>query len=111
MGPEVYGFARQPDITFYFRTPLDVALDRILSGRPQLKYHEAGMDLGLSVDIVESFKIFQSLIHEQYEDMIGAYDFTVVDATLPAERQQELVRDHVTDLIDIDAYKRRPRRL
>jgi dTMP kinase len=108
---EVYGFARSPDITFYFRTPLDVALDRILSGRPQLKYHEAGMDLGLSADIIESFKMFQGLIFDQYEAMIDDYDFTVIDATLPAERQQELVRDHVTELIDVDAYKQRPRRL
>jgi dTMP kinase len=96
---------------FYFRTPLDVALERILSGRPQLKYHEAGMDLGLSVDIVESFRMFQGLIFDQYEAMIDDYDFTVIDATLPAERQQELVRDCVTELIDIDAYKQRPRRL
>jgi len=37
-----------PDITFYFRAPLDVAVNRILSGRPRLKYYEAGMDLGMS---------------------------------------------------------------
>jgi len=32
----LYGFARHPDLTFFFNTPLAVALDRILAGRPQL---------------------------------------------------------------------------
>ncbi len=35
---------RFPDLTFYFRAPLDVAVDRIIAGRPRLKYYEAGMD-------------------------------------------------------------------
>ncbi len=37
----LYRFAPVPDITFYFRAPLEVAVDRILSGRPKLKYYEA----------------------------------------------------------------------
>ena len=32
----LYRFAPIPDITFYFRAPLDVAVHRILSGRPKL---------------------------------------------------------------------------
>ena len=54
---KLYGFARIPDVTFFFRLPLDVALGRILEGRPQLKYFEAGMDLDLSPDLTESFRI------------------------------------------------------
>ncbi len=46
----MYSFAMQPDLTFYFSLPLDVAVNRILAGRPAIKYHEAGMDLGLSAD-------------------------------------------------------------
>ena len=55
-----------PDLTLFFRLPLDVALGRILEGRPQLKYFEAGMDLGLSPDITESFRIFQGRVLEEY---------------------------------------------
>jgi dTMP kinase len=32
----------------YFRVPPDVAVARIQGGRPELRYYEAGMDLGLS---------------------------------------------------------------
>ncbi|MDA4127828.1 MAG: dTMP kinase, partial [Thaumarchaeota archaeon] len=42
---KVYSFAVVPDVTFYFQVPPAVAMDRILEGRPKLKYYEAGMDL------------------------------------------------------------------
>jgi dTMP kinase len=101
----VYDFARDPDITFFFKTPLPVALGRILEGRPELKFHEAGMDLGLSADPVESFKIFQGLINEQYEAMESEFGFTVVDATRPAERTQELVRETVAEHLALRDYR------
>src|SRR4026208_949753 len=40
---DVYSFAVKPTVAFFFRAPLDVAIDRIVSGRPHLKYYEAGM--------------------------------------------------------------------
>ena len=55
----LYKFAHIPDFTLYFKLPLETALGRILDGRPALKWFEAGMDLGLSPDIYESFKLFQ----------------------------------------------------
>src|SRR6266516_512525 len=52
---EIYSFAARPDLPFFFRADLNVSLQRILDGRPQLKYFEAGMDLKLSTDPEESF--------------------------------------------------------
>lgn len=89
----IYDFAVKPSITFYFQAPLDVSISRILSGRPELKYHEAGMDMGWSTDPVESFKIFQGIIKKNYDDMIEEDDFTVIDATQPIEKQQRIVRE------------------
>src|SRR6202789_2897338 len=40
----VYSPALRPDLTLYFRVPIDISLERLLSGRAKLKYHEAGMD-------------------------------------------------------------------
>lgn len=97
----LYSFAIVPDITMYFRLPLEIALGRILDGRPQLKYFEAGMDLGLSVDTVESFKIFQGRIMKQYEALADKYNFTVLDATKEIHAQQEIVRSLVKDRIDL----------
>jgi dTMP kinase len=67
-------------------------LKRILGARAGLKYYEAGMDLYLSEDIEDSFKIFQSRIRDQYESMIEEFGLTVIDATRPIEEQQYEVR-------------------
>lgn len=92
---KLYEFAVKPTITFYFKVPLNVALDRILTNRAQIKYYEAGMDLGLSSNIKDSFKLFQEKILIEYEKMINEYDLTVIDATLPINDQQKQVRDIV----------------
>lgn len=103
----IYGFARHPDITLYFRLPLETALGRILSGRPRLKFFEAGMDLGLSPDVVESFRLFQGRVMDQYEDLAAEYDFTVVDATRGVYDQQEHVRRIIASRIDLSAFRAR----
>lgn len=94
---ELYSFAVEPTIGFYFRVPLEVALDRILSGRPELKHYEAGLDLGLSDDPYESFKLFQERILEQYDRMVEEFGLHVIDATLPIVQQQEQVRSAVRE--------------
>jgi len=102
---KVYDFALKPDITFYFRVPVDVAAGRILSGRPKLKYYEAGMDLNLSNDIYESYRIFQSRIIEQYEKMATTENFTVIDGTLNIEQQQKMVREKFNNTIPEEIVK------
>ena len=92
---ELYSFAVEPTVAFYFRLPLEVALARIMAGRPVIKYYEAGMDLGLSDDPYESFRIFQARILEQYEQMVVEFGLHVIDATLPIAAQQQQVRDIV----------------
>src|SRR5689334_25178668 len=91
----LYRFAIHPNLAFYFRVPLDVALGRILGGRDAIKYYEAGMDLGLSRDVEESFRIFQGRILDEYEAMIDEMGFHVIDATLSIEEQQRMMRDIV----------------
>ena len=90
---EVYSFAAIPSVALYFRVPLDESLRRIISGRPNLKYYEAGLDLGLSDDPLESYRIFQGRILREYERIAGEYNLAVVDASLPIVEQQELVRE------------------
>lgn len=92
---DVYDFAITPTIALYFRVPLEESLNRILAGRPSLKYYEAGLDLGLSTDPYESFKLFQSRILEEYDKMVDEFGLTVIDATAPLLEQQELVRSIV----------------
>jgi len=103
----LYRFAPVPDITFYFRAPLEVAVHRILSGRPKLKYYEAGMDLGLSFDRAESFRIFQGMIMDQYDRMIESDNFVVMDGTLKVDRLQRKMREMAGERVDLERYRTR----
>jgi dTMP kinase len=96
----VYRFAVQPSVAIYFRVPLEEAIRRILLGRPELKYYEAGMDLHLSDDPYESFKLFQARIAEQYEKIVDEFGLHVIDATLPITQQQRKMRDLVRPLLE-----------
>ena len=101
----VYDFAALPDLTFFFKADLQVSLQRILDGRPKLKFFEAGMDLRLSSDPYESFRIFQGRILEQYLAMSTEFRFLVIDANHQVETQQVLVRKLVAKHLDLGSFK------
>jgi dTMP kinase len=102
----LYNFAALPDLTFFFKADLEVSLNRILDGRPKLKFFEAGMDLRLSSDPFESFRIFQGRILEQYLAMSTEFNFIVIDANQRVEAQQGVVRQLVSKRIDLSRFKR-----
>lgn len=95
----VYSFALRPDLALYFRVPIEVALDRLLTGRAKLKYHEAGMDMGLSRDPVESFRLFQSRVLEIYEALVKEFGLKVVEATTDINTQQQQLRRMVRRML------------
>jgi dTMP kinase len=103
----IYNFAALPDTTFFFKADLEVSLNRILEGRPKLKFFEAGMDLHLSNDPYESFRIFQGRILEQYMAMSAKFNFIVMDTNQHVEKQQALVRKIVSERMDLARFKRR----
>ena len=89
---DLYSFAVRPDLSVYFRVHIDVALDRLLARRVKLKFYEAGLDMGWSASAVESFRIFQSKVLDEYDRVVPEYDLRVVDATASITDQQRLFR-------------------
>lgn len=89
---DLYSFAVRPDLTLYFRVPIDVALDRLLARRVKLKFYEAGMDLGWSVNLTESFRMFQGRVLEEYDRIVEEFELGVIDASLAITDQQRTVR-------------------
>jgi dTMP kinase len=79
--------------------PIETAVNRIISGRPKLKYYEAGMDLRLSKDEYESYRIFQGRIVDEYESMVNDESFIVIDGTLDIEKQQNTVRRNILKVL------------
>ncbi len=95
----LYSFAPRPDLTLYFRVPIEISLERLLGGRAKLKYHEAGMDVGLAADPVESFRRFQSRVLDIYDQLTSEFGLRVVDATGDIQTQQKAVRRMVREIL------------
>jgi dTMP kinase len=100
----VYSYAALPDLTFFFKARLEVSLTRILDNRPVLKFHEAGMDLNLSPDPYESFRLFQGRIFEQYLAMSTEFKFVIIDANERIEAQQDVVRRLLSSKIKLTDF-------
>src|SRR5712671_6122530 len=93
---ELYSFAVKPDMALYFRVPIDVSLDRLMARRVKLKFYEAGMDMGWSQNLVDSFRIFQGKVLDEYDRLVDEFELSVVDASVAITDQQQLVRNLVS---------------
>ena len=88
----IYSFAPRPDRVYYFRVPVQVTLQRKLASRAKMNYYEAGMDLGLSDDLVESYERFQGRLKREYDRIAVTDAFRVVDAQRSVEAIQTELR-------------------
>ncbi len=95
----LYDFATRPDLALYFRVDIDTSVARIMGGRMQLKYHEAGMDLGLSQDPIQSFRMFQTKVLDEYDKITEEFGLTVLDAKRSVVEQQREVRKLVRPIL------------
>jgi dTMP kinase len=96
----IYSFAPTPDIAFYFRVPVAVTLQRKIASRLKINYYEAGMDLGLSDDLHESYERFQGTLKSEYERIAVSDRMTVVDSTRPVESIQRDLRQVVQPVLE-----------
>jgi dTMP kinase len=96
----IYGFAPRPDRTFYFQVPVAVSLRRKIASRMKISYYEAGMDMGLSDDVTESYEKFQNRLKREYDKMSGTDEFVTVDANRPVETVQADIRRQIRPLIE-----------
>jgi dTMP kinase len=101
----VYDFAPRPDRAFYFHVPIEISVQRLLSGRAKIKDYEAGMDLNLASDHVSSFKIFQGRILGEYQQIAREYGLTVMDATQNIGEQQRMMREMIDQTL-VDYHPR-----
>ena len=93
--PMTFSFAVRPDVTLYFRVPIDVSLDRLMGRRVKLKFYDAGMDMGWSANPVESFRLFQGKVLDEYDRLVEEFGLNVVSAVGSITEQQRIVRDLV----------------
>jgi dTMP kinase len=99
---ELYSFAVQPDLAVYFRVPIEVSADRLLARRVKLKFYEAGMDMGWSSNLVESFKMFQGKVLNEYDSIVDEFSLSLVNATGSITQQQRVFRKLVSQHLEIE---------
>jgi dTMP kinase len=98
---ELYSFAAKPDLAVYFRVPIDVSVDRLLARRVKLKFYEAGLDMGWSTNAVESFRIFQGKVLDEYDRLVDEFDLSVVNASSSITDQQRILRRLVSQHLEV----------
>ena len=99
---ELYSFAVRPDLAVYFRVPIEVSADRLLARRVKLKFYEAGMDMGWSNSLVDSFRLFQGKVLDEYDRLVDEFGLSVVDAAGSITEQQRIFRKLVTQHLEIE---------
>jgi dTMP kinase len=99
---ELYSFAVKPDMAVYFRVPIEVATDRLMARRVKLKFYEAGMDMGWSSNALESFRIFQGKVLDEYDKIVDEFGLSVVNATGSITDQQRTFRKLVSQHLEIE---------
>jgi dTMP kinase len=99
---ELYSFAVKPDLAVYFRVPIEVSTDRLLARRVKLKFYEAGMDMGWSNSLVDSFRMFQGKVLEEYDRLVDEYGLSVVNAVGSITEQQRTFRKLVSQHLEIE---------
>jgi dTMP kinase len=101
---ELYSFAVKPDLAVYFRVPIEVSVDRLLARRVKLKFYEAGLDMGWSSNAVESFRMFQGKVLDEYDRIVDEYGLSVIHASGSITEQQRGFRRLVSQHLEIEAH-------
>lgn len=96
---KIYDFAIKPDLVFYLKMPLDPLLKRIITTRGGLDFYESGRDIGMSTDLYQSFKLYQSQIMFEFERMAAEDKFITVSAEEPIENIQKVLRKELGTLL------------
>lgn len=94
----LYQYAKKPDLVFYFKTPVEKAMERI-KGRGNIGFYEAGMDVGTSNKLEESYKIFQTRLTKHYNILSKQYGFTEIDSSQSLNKIQKELREKISSIL------------
>jgi dTMP kinase len=101
----LYQFASPADLVFYLDLPIHLTMERLQDARIEPSWFDAGMDLKLSQDLFESYRLFQGRLLSKYLEMAKEHGFHLVDATLRISEQQRIIRQRIKKTIDLKKFK------
>ena len=96
----LYSFAPKPDLVFYLNVPEHDLIKRLIAKNGALDYFESGRDIGLSMDIYNSFEIYQKRCLDEYKKLSKEYGFIELDGSKPKEEIHSIIKENVEKLLD-----------
>lgn len=97
----LYGIALIPDLVIYLRVSPAQLVERNFRKNATLDYWEAGMDLGFSRDIFDSFMRYQRLIQKEFNIMQREYGFHLVNGNRSIRSVSNEITAIVRGLLEI----------
>ncbi|MEC9080407.1 MAG: thymidylate kinase [Verrucomicrobiota bacterium] len=91
----LYSIALQPDAVFYLKLPPEKLIQRNFMKNHTLDYWESGMDLGLSLDMFDSFVRYQQLMAGKFDELRRSWGFTTIDADQSMDALNREMRDKI----------------
>ncbi len=95
----LYDFALVPNITIYFESPLERALENMTKEEKEKDFYDSGMDLGITGNSLQSMRIYQKRLQEEYEKMAKQYQFKRISVAIPIQMQQNKLRAMTHDIL------------
>jgi len=96
----LYGIALVPSLVMYLQVSPGQLVERNFRKNAMLDYWEAGMDLGLSRDIFDSFIRYQRLIQKEFMLMQKEYGFNVINGNRPIRSIANEIRSKVERVLE-----------
>jgi len=81
----LYSFALVPDLTFYLDVDPHVLVHRVFAKRQSLDYYESGADMGISMNMYESFIKYQQRLAREFGILEQKYDLNIINGNRPTE--------------------------
>ncbi len=91
----LYSIALKPDAVFYLKLPPEKLIQRNFMKNHTLDYWESGMDLGLSLDMFDSFVQYQQLMADKFDELRKTWGFTTIDADRSMSELNRELRSNV----------------
>jgi len=95
----LYSIALKPDAVFYLKLPPEKLIQRNFMKNHTLDYWESGMDLGLSLDMFDSFVQYQQLMADKFNKLRKAWGFTTIDADRSISDLNRELRSNVESVL------------
>lgn len=95
---DLYGFAPVPNLTCYLRIDVDNLIPRVIESGG-MDYWESGQDMHLADNIFDSFKKYQKIMIEAYDQLAEECSFEVLDARREVTELQNDLRSRIEKVI------------